>query len=231
MTSITAKIKKKDLKSRGYTEQGVIESVSIQGTQVFAVVRLAGFVLPDMMGNPVRCARHLVGIPKYAPEHTASMAEVLIPININSSIQVTNIATFIDAKVQVFFRGDGFPECAMLCSDSDSRAISREEMFNWRRENKDYIIDGFTKKKIDITDYEKSVMLGDIEREKYEQEFHKGAVGIYGNKQNMHVATESHRGDFVDFEVKQNPKMVIGDVSKTTRTKNCYYPATVLTGR
>lgn len=74
-------------------------------------------------------------------------------------------------------------------------------------------------------------MLGDIEREKYEQEFHKGAVGIYGNKQNMYVATESHRGDFVDFEVKQNPKMVIGDVSKTTRTKNCYYPATVLTGR
>lgn len=215
-----------------YTEQGQIESVSLQGTQIFVVVRLTGKVLPDMMGNPVNCGRHLVGIPKYAPENNASMAELLIPLNMNSSVQVTEPKTLIGSRVQVFFRSNGFPEGAMLMGNPDSRDMSREELFNLRLNNRDLIIDQFTEKKIKESDPEKLNKVKDLQKEVYDQEFHKGAVGTYGDKQNMFIATESHRADYVDFSQREAKKdAAIVDTNKTTRKKDCYKPATVFTGR
>ena len=122
-----------------YTDQGKIESVSIQGTQIFVVVRLVGKNLPDMMGNTVSCGRHLVGLPTHAPEHTATMAEVLIPLNMNSSTQVVDPKTLIGSRVQVFFKSSGFPEGCTLLSNPDARSVSREELFNLRFESKDGI--------------------------------------------------------------------------------------------
>lgn len=215
-----------------YSEQGQIESVSVQGTQIFIVARLSGQKLPDMMGNPVNCGRHLVGIPRYAPENNASMAEILIPLNVTSSIQVTDPKTLIGSKVQIFFKSNGFPEGAMLMGNPDSRDVSREELFNLRLNNKDLIIDQFTKKKMGESDPSKLKKIEESQSEVYDQEFHKGAVGTYGDKQNMFVATESHRGDYVDFSTKGNNKnSALVDTNKTTRKKECYQPTTVFTGR
>lgn len=214
-----------------YTDQGKIESVSIQGTQIFVVVRLVGKNLPDMMGNTVSCGRHLVGLPTHAPEHTATMAEVLIPLNMNSSTQVVDPKTLIGSRVQVFFKSSGFPEGCTLLSNPDARSVSREELFNLRFESKDGIIDQFTEKKIQLTDSQKAELISILKKEKYDQTFHKGAVGVYGNSQNMFVSNPMHQSTFVDFQQKADEKTVINDVKKEVRKKDCYMPATVFTGK
>ena len=78
------------LASMAYSEIGEIQTVSLQGSQIFVVVRLVGETLSDMMGNPVQCGQYLVGIPKGAPEHTATMAELLIPINMTYATQISD---------------------------------------------------------------------------------------------------------------------------------------------
>jgi len=170
-----------------YTDQGKIESVSIQGTQIFVVVRLVGKNLPDMMGNTVSCGRHLVGLPTYAPEHTATMAEVLIPLNMNSSVQVVDPKTLIGSRVQVFFKSSGFPEGCTLLSNPDARSVSREELFNLRFESKDGIIDQFTEKKIQLTDSQKAELISILKKEKYIYRFNKSLTDDFRDRANIYA--------------------------------------------
>ena len=104
-------------------------------------------------------------------------------------------------------------------------------MFNLRFESKDGIIDQFTEKKIQLTDSQKAELISILKKEKYDQTFHKGAVGVYGNSQNMFVSNPMHQSTFVDFQQKADEKTVINDVKKEVRKKDCYMPATVFTGK
>ena len=214
-----------------FTRVGSIQSVSIQGTQLFAVIRLEGEVMQDMIGNPVNCGRHLVGLPRYAPEHTATMAELLIPININSSVQAVDPKTLIDCRVMVFFACTGFPEGATIINNSDARVMTRRELFDLRSRNKDGIIDQLTKKEVQAVSREASKKLEVIQGEVYDPRFHKGAVGIYGSEQSMFVAAPAHQSQYIDFSTRIDKEYTILDVQKETRTKDCYMPATVFTGR
>lgn len=214
-----------------FTRVGSIQSISIQGTQLFAVIRLEGEPMLDMMGNTVNCGRHLVGLPRYAPESTATMAELLIPININSSVQAVDPKTLIDCRVMVFFTSTGFPEGATIINNSDSRIMTRRELFDLRSRNKDGIIDQLTKKEVKTMSNEASKNLEVIQSEVYDPRFHKGAVGVYGSEQSMFVAAPQHQSQYVDFSSRIDKKYTILDVQKETRQKDCYMPATVFTGR
>ena len=83
---------------------GTIETVSVQGHNYFAVIRYDGEAMQDMMGNPVRCGRYLAGIPFWTPEATATMAELLIPLNINSTLQVTDPKLMVGARCIVHLK-------------------------------------------------------------------------------------------------------------------------------
>lgn len=221
-------IKSKELRS--YTEKGEIQSVSIQGSYILVVVRLDGEVLPDMMGNPVRCGRFLVGAPRYAPESTLTMAELLIPINFTFATPISDPKKLIGEKVQVFFREDGFPDGCILLSMQNSRTLGREYLFNLRKGNQDYIFDDLTKKDIG-NDNHKLEEFKNIKDEVYDPEFHKGMVGTYGDKQNPFVATKSHMHDLADFSVRTNESVIVTDATRKVREKDCYMPTTVFTGR
>lgn len=214
-----------------FTRVGSIQSVSIQGTQLFAVIRLEGEPMRDMMGNTVNCGRHLVGLPRYAPESTATMAELLIPININSSIQAVDPKTLINCRVMVFFSANGFPEGATIINQPDARVMSRRELFDLRSRNKDGIIDQLTKKEVQAVSKEASKNLEVIQGEVYDPRFHKGAVGVYGSEQSMFVAAPMHQSQYTDFSTRIDKKYTILDVQKEARNKDCYMPATVFTGR
>lgn len=214
-----------------FTRVGSIQSVSIQGTQLFAVIRLEGEPMQDMAGNTVNCGRHLVGLPRYAPESTATMAELLIPININSSVQAVDPKTLIDSRVIVFFTSNGFPEGATIINQPDARVMSRRELFDLRLRNKDGIIDQLTKKEVEAASKEASKNLEVIQGEVYDPRFHKGAVGVYGSEQSMFVASPIHQSQYADFSTRIDKKYTILDVQKETRKKECYMPATVFTGR
>lgn len=214
-----------------FTRVGSIQSVSIQGTQLFAIIRLEGEPMQDMIGNTVSCGRHLVGLPRYAPEYTATMAELLIPININSSVQAVDPKTLINCRVIVFFTAVGFPEGAIIINNADARVMTRRELFDLRSRNKDGIIDQLTKKEVQSASKEASKNLEAIQSEVYDPRFHKGAVGVYGSEQSMFVASPTHQSQYVDFSTRIDKEYTILDVQKEARTKDCYMPATVFTGR
>ena len=217
------------LASMAYSEIGEIQTVSLQGSQIFVVIRLVGETLSDMMGNPVQCGQYLVGIPKGAPEHTATMAELLIPINMTYATQISDPKFLIGARVQVFFTKEGFPTGCILMANSDARIISRRAMFDYRLSNKDKIFDSRLKDKLKnrgiLENFNK------LSNEVYDTTFHKGFVGTYGESQNMFIATPSHMEDIIDFEQKVDPSVVRTDSYKTIRTKECYMPTTVFTGK
>ena len=102
-------------------------------------------------------------------------------------------------------------------------------MFDYRLSNKDKIFDSRLKDKLKnrgiLENFNK------LSNEVYDTTFHKGFVGTYGESQNMFIATPSHMEDIIDFEQKVDPSVVRTDSYKTIRTKECYMPTTVFTGK
>lgn len=216
------------------TREGKILSVSIQGNSYFAVIRYEGKVLLDMMGNPVACGRSIAGVPSYTPELTITMTEALIPLNINSSIQCTDPKLLVGSKCIVYMENEKseFPISAMIISDSDSRSISRKSMWEIRNMNPDAVIDNRSKKYVKEQGTVQYDTLEQLISEVFDPEFHGGAVGFYNDNQDMFRVSTKDMSEYVDFSTKTQEENVTGVAGfRTLRSKLCYMPATVFTGR
>lgn len=216
------------------TKTGIIESVSVQGLSFFVVVRYDGVLQVDMMGNPVMCGRYLAGIPFYSPEKTASIAEVLIPLNVSAAVQCTDPKLLIGSRcvVHIDEEKDGFPIGVTLMSESDSRIISRQKMWEIRNINPDGVIDDRTRKEVEKDGSVKKESFKNICDETYDPEFHKGVVGVYNNVQDPIRTSVKDNSDTVDFSSRQSKENIAGiDGYRELRQKECYLPTTVFTGK
>lgn len=213
-----------------YTRQGRVEAVSVQGNNYFAVIRYSGVQLPDMMGNPVDCGRTLAGIPEFISEDVATMTDLLIPINISAIIQVTDPKLIVGSVCVVYHEKDtAFPIYAVLASDHDARSLKRKLLFNARMSQQDGLIDDISKKQLEDVGVKDSE-LADLLNERYDPHYHKGYVGSYGSHQNMFTTQESHMHDKKDFLPKVRENYVTSLMGKELRKKECYKPATIITG-
>lgn len=215
------------------TKQGIIESVSIQGTSIFVVVRYLGEVKKDLMGNPVNCGRTLAGIPSYTPEKLATIAEVMLPLNASAALQITDPKILVGSKCVVHLDPESeFPLGVSLMSENDSRVISRRQMWDIRNTNPDGIVDDRTRDSIEKNGTASKSVFNDIYKESYDPEFHKGMVGTYSDIQDPIRTSVRDSGDTIDFSQKQAIKNVTGvEGYRTLRQKDCYLPTTVFTGR
>ena len=214
---------------------GTIETVSVQGHNYFAAIRYDGEAMQDMMGNPVRCGRYLAGIPFWTPEATATMAELLIPLNINSTLQVTDPKLMVGARCIVHLKGENgkadFPISATITGDDNSRIVDREFLWESRQVNGDGIFDSKTKKIIDAGNTISSSKLDELLGETYDVSSYKGMVVVYGDNQDPFRTSTKDMSDLVDMSSKQDKNNILGISTRSLRTKECYTPATVFTGR
>ena len=220
--------------TRRNSKLGKILSVSVQGVSYYVVVRYDGDVLPDMMGNPVNCGRSIAGVPSYTPEEQIAMAEALIPLNINAAIQCTDPKLLIGSRCIVHLENDvsEFPLSVTIISDGDSRALSRRQMWEIRNTNPDAVIDDRTKKSVKANQPGVYTTMEELLEEVYDPEFHGGMVGVYGDYQDAFRTGQKDMKDLIDFSTKQDEKNITGlQGTRSLRTKDCYSPATVFTGR
>ena len=218
------------------TRTGKIEHISIQGHNYYGVARYTGVVMQDMMGNDAWCGRYLAGLHPWTPEMSASMAELLIPININSSVQVTDPYLWIGANCIINMAPDkellNYPISLTIIGNDDARSIPREDMFKIRNGNVDGVVDELALKKVQMSG---TITRGHVERllsEKYELDYHKGAVGVSGNHQDFFRVSEKDMSKFIDMTKNIGEEDITGlDKTRSLRTKECYMPATLFTGR
>ena len=215
------------------TRLGTVESISVQGANLFAVIRYKGEVLKDMMGNDVNCGRSLAGVPSWTPEKEINMAEILLPLSVAQALQVTNPNLLIGANCIVHLESDvsEYPISATILSEDNARLITRRQMWNIRNMSADGVLDDLTKLRVAADGSISMELYEGISKEIYDQEFHKGMVGVYGTAQDPFRTNEGHMNQLVDFSTKIDEDKVTGIGTKKLRTRNCYAPATVFTGR
>lgn len=218
------------------TKTGKIEHVSIQGHNYYAVARFDGEDLPDMIGNTVPCNRYLAGVLPWTPEKTVTMAEVLIPLNMSSTTQITDPKLMIGSKCLIHLSEEegmkGYPISITLISTDDSRSISRKSMWGIRNISKDSVIDDVSRIYVKENGLVKEEELIAIEGEVYTPDGHKGFIGVYADVQDPFRTSTKDSSDMVDMSSKIDRRFITGIAgTREVRTKECYIPATVFTGR
>lgn len=114
-------------KKRSLWEKGTIESLSPQGEKLYAKIRREGDDAPDIEGNIVKINTYLFGNHFNIPEENLTLAEILIPLDIDLSISKVNVDTLLGKKVTVFVE-DGNPIYARLTEESPSRIIDPKDI-------------------------------------------------------------------------------------------------------
>lgn len=217
------------------TRTGTIEFVSVQSHNYFAVIRYDGVTLKDPMGNFVTCGKSIAGVPYWTPEETASLSEILIPLNISSTIQVTDPNLLIGARCIVHLSGirgmDEYPLSATITGLDNSRKVSREYLWKIRNTNGDGIIDRRTKIITESEGYLDKSTLEDLMSERYLIDKYKGFIGVYDNGQDAFRTSQKDMENIVDMSSTQKKSNILGISTKNLRTRECYSLPTVFTGR
>lgn len=213
-------------------EEGIIETISPQGDMVYAIVRRKGREVSDVDTRTVRVGTGLFRNEFNMPEEKLTLAELLIPTDIDPKTTHCDYNKFIGQSVRVRLDG-GYP-AFVFCYEGtspDSRSIPGNVLQNIRLRNKD--MDLSTPENIKLLKQNgfDSTTINGIINETYQSTKVKGGVISYGDVATYHKT--SVREDLSEVDLSNSAKQGIVNGLPLEKLKNrlCHLHPTVLSAK
>lgn len=213
-------------------EEGLIETISPQGDIVYAIVRRKGKEVNDPDARTVRIGTSLCRNEFNMPEGKLTLAELLIPTDIDPKTTHCDYSKFIGQAVRVRLES-GYPTFVMCYegASADSRSIPANLLQNLRLRNKDAdLASSENIKLLKQNGFDLGVINGII-NETYQSTKVKGSVISYGDVATYHKA--SVREDLTEVDLSKSAKS--GFVNwlpvETLKNRLCHQHPTVLSAK
>lgn len=211
------------LRQEASFEPGIIESVSPQGDNTFAVIRRKGDDIKDVDLNVVKINTYLFGNKYNLPESQVSLHELLIPLDISGNITTINYEQLIGEEAMVEVRG-GRPIMAYIDIQAGiPRSIHPVAIEQARLKSDDLDISSK-----EAVDHLKAIGYGDAEIKDVTKQFYEtldvnGKLISYGTVATYHKTSQQDGKSEVDITKKGIlASSVTGLPSSQLKEKSCH---------
>ncbi len=213
-------------------ENGVIETISPQGDLVYAMVRREGRIAQDVDGQQVRIGMSLFRNEFNIPESNLTLAELLIPTDIDPKSTHCEYKKFTGQRVRVKLES-GYPTYVLTAegADEDSRTISGRLLQTLRMRNPEMNLDTPENIKFLKQNGFDSSTINGIINETYQSTKVKGSVISYGDCATYHKTSVNDDLEEVDLSMSAKKGIVSWLPIEKLKNRLCHQHPTVLSAK